>query len=179
MPTAVPPYRLIRSDRRTLSLEVTALPETVVRAPRRCSVAEIERFVQSHERWIARQTQRQLERRDKGLDRPVDPQQEQCLRRQAAQVLPERVAYYSTLMGLKPTGVRITSARKRFGSCSGKNSLCFSWRLMLYPAAAVDYVVVHELAHIRHHDHSPSFYRLIEQYMPDYRQRQAMLKPHD
>ena len=57
-----------------------------------------------------------------------------------------------------------------------KNSICFSWRLMLYPPEAIDYVIVHELAHIRHHDHSPAFYALIERYMPDWRERMKLLK---
>ena len=72
--------------------------------------------------------------------------------------------------------MKITSARKRFGSCSGKNSLCFSYWLMLYPQEAVDYVIVHELAHIVHKNHSAAFYRLIGQYLPDYRERIKMLK---
>lgn len=79
-------------------------------------------------------------------------------------------------MGLVPAGIKITSARTRFGSCSGKNSVCFSWRLMLYPPEAIDYVIVHELAHIRHHDHSPAFYALIEQYLPDWKVRMKLLK---
>ena len=79
-------------------------------------------------------------------------------------------------MGLVPAGIKITSARTRFGSCSGKNSICFSWRLMLYPPEAIDYVIVHELAHIRHHDHSPAFYALIEQYLPDWKVRMKLLK---
>ena len=79
-------------------------------------------------------------------------------------------------MGLVPAGIKITSARTRFGSCSGKNSICFSWRLMLYPPEAIDYVIVHELAHIRHHDHSPAFYALIEQHLPDWKVRMKLLK---
>lgn len=79
-------------------------------------------------------------------------------------------------MGVSPTGIKITSAKKRFGSCSGKNSLCFSFMLMQYPEEAVDYVVVHELAHIRHHNHSRDFYRFIEKYMPDYKEREKLLK---
>ncbi|MEG1614194.1 MAG: M48 family metallopeptidase, partial [Oscillospiraceae bacterium] len=75
-----------------------------------------------------------------------------------------------------PTAVKITSAEKRFGSCSGKNSLCFSYRLMQYPQDAIDYVIVHELAHIKHKNHSKNFYELIEQYMPDYKERNAILK---
>ncbi|MBR7150378.1 MAG: M48 family metallopeptidase, partial [Oscillospiraceae bacterium] len=64
----------------------------------------------------------------------------------------------------------------RFGSCSGKNALSFSWRLMQYPMEAVDYVVVHELAHIREHNHSSAFYAIVERYLPDWRERAALLK---
>lgn len=79
-------------------------------------------------------------------------------------------------MNLYPTGLKITSARTRFGSCSGKNSICFSWRLMDYPELAIDYVVVHELAHIVHKNHGPQFWALVERYLPDYRARRAMLR---
>ena len=79
-------------------------------------------------------------------------------------------------MDLTPASVKITSARTRFGSCSGKNSVCFSWYLMRYPDEAIDYVVVHELAHLRHHDHSPAFYALVERYLPDWRERMRLLK---
>lgn len=87
-----------------------------------------------------------------------------------------RVEYYSEKMGLYPASVKITSAATRFGSCSGKNSICFSYRLMLYPPEAVDYVVVHELAHIKEKNHSARFYALVERYMPDYREREKLLK---
>lgn len=98
------------------------------------------------------------------------------LRALAAEELPRRVEYYSDKMGLYPTSVKITSAATRFGSCSGKNSICFSYRLMLYPPEAVDYVVVHELAHIKEKNHSARFYALVERYMPDYREREKLLK---
>ena len=84
--------------------------------------------------------------------------------------------YYSDIMNLKPTGVKITKAKKRFGSCNDKNSLCFSCFLMSYPMEAVDYVVVHELAHIKHHNHGREFYDLIRSYMPDYKEREKILK---
>ena len=79
-------------------------------------------------------------------------------------------------MGVMPTGLHITAARTRWGSCSGKNSLCFSLFLMRYPPEAIDAVVVHELAHIRHKNHGPDFYRFVEKTLPDYRQRIALLK---
>ena len=79
-------------------------------------------------------------------------------------------------MGVQPTGITVTAARTRFGSCSGKNRLSFSLYLMAYPETAIEYVVVHELAHIRHHDHSPAFYREVEAYLPDWRARRALLR---
>lgn len=169
-------YKLIRSDRRTLGLEITQDLTVVVRAPRWCSQGEIDRFVQRHEGWIQTHLPIQERRRQARLARRVTPEQEQILRRRAKEELPGRVAYYAQQMGVTPTGIKITGAEKRFGSCSGKNSLCFSWRLMLYPPDAVDYVVVHELAHIRHHDHSPAFWTFVEQTLPDYRQRQQLLR---
>lgn len=170
-------YMLIRSSRRTLGLEVNKDVQVVVRAPMRCSQREIDAFVDRHRDWIQKKIALQQRRREARLALELTPEEEWALRHRAAQVIPERVAYYAPLMGVTPTGVKITSARTRFGSCSGKNSLCFSWRLMQYPAEAVDYVVVHELAHIRHHNHSSEFWAFVAAVLPDYRQRQAMLRP--
>ena len=96
--------------------------------------------------------------------------------RRAKEILPPKVAHYAALLGVQPAGITVTSARTRFGSCSAKNSLSFSWRLMDYPEEAIDYVVVHELAHIRHHDHSRAFYDLIASVMPDHAKRRALLR---
>ena len=167
-------YELRRSARRSLSLEVTPELTLLVRAPERLPRREIDAFVARHEGWIAEHLERQ--RRRLAAYPPVTPEEERELRRRAKAELPERVARFSALMGLVPTGIRITSAEKRFGSCSGKNSLCFSWRLMRYPPEAIDYVVVHELAHIAHKDHSRAFYARIAQVLPDYRQRQKLLQ---
>jgi predicted metal-dependent hydrolase len=79
-------------------------------------------------------------------------------------------------MGVEPNAIKITAAKKRFGSCSGKNSICFSLFLMAYPKEAVDYVVVHELAHIKEKNHGKNFYRFIASVMPDYKYRQSLLK---
>lgn len=169
-------YTLIRSDRRTLALEITPELTVVVRAPYRCAQREIDRFVAAHTDWLERHMAIQRRRQQAAAARQVTPEQEAELRRQAQQYIPGRVAEYSARMGLTPAGVRITGAQKRFGSCSGKNRLCFSWRLMQYPPEAIDYVVVHELAHIRHHDHSAAFWSLVERTMPDFRRRQALLR---
>lgn len=78
-------------------------------------------------------------------------------------------------MGLVPTGLKITAARKRYGSCSARNSLCFSCFLMACPEEAVDLVVVHELCHILEKNHGPGFYALLERYLPDWRERKKRL----
>ena len=98
------------------------------------------------------------------------------LKARAKAELPPKIAAYAAILGVRPTGFKVTSAKKRFGSCSGKNSLCFSWRLMQYPEEAIDYVVVHELCHILHHDHSRAFYAAVSSVMPDYKARQKRLK---
>lgn len=169
-------YTLIRSSRRTLALEITADLRVLVRAPKRCSVAQIEDFVARHEDWLREHMAIQARRAAARAARAVTPEQEAQLRRRAAEYIPQRVAVYAPMVGVTPAGVKITSAQKRFGSCSGKNRLCFSWRLMQYPAAAIDYVVVHELCHILHHDHSAAFWAAVAQVMPDYKQRQALLR---
>ena len=79
-------------------------------------------------------------------------------------------------MDVRPTGLKITTARKRYGSCSGKNSLCFSCFLMDCPEEAIDLVVVHELCHIREKNHAPRFYALLGQYLPDYKERKKLLR---
>ena len=152
-------YELIRSGRRTLALEVRG-GHVIVRAPYRTSQATIDRFVAAHADWIAE---------------PTDTEREEYIRRAKA-CLPQRVAYYSERMGLSPTQVRITGARTRFGSCSSQGHICFSWRLMQYPPEAIDYVVVHELAHLRYMDHGAEFYALIARYLPDWKARRALLR---
>lgn len=166
-------YTVKRSNRKTVGLEITPRCEIIVRAPKRMSDRAIAEFVSKYQGWIDKKLPVAEKRAEKSK---AINEKEEMLRQSARETIPALVERYSKIMGLRPTSVKITSAEKRFGSCSGKNSLCFSWRLMAYPTAAVEYVVVHELAHIKHHNHSPAFYALIEKYMPDYRQRQKLLK---
>ena len=167
-------YTLIRSDRKTLALEVSREGVVIVRAPNRARARDIELFLAAHEEWLEKALARQSERREKYPEPTAEEKNELIARAKA--VLPDKVEKYAAIMGVMPTGVRITGAEKRFGSCSGKNSLCFSWRLMRYPEAAIDYVVVHELAHIRHKNHGKQFYGFIESVMPDYKEREKLLR---
>lgn len=167
-------YILKRSRRRTLSLEVSKDLKVIVRAPLRLPQSQTDSFVEKQTDWIEKHLEIQRKLNEKQV--VLTNEKIKALKAQAKEIIPPKVAYYSQLMGLNPTSVKITSAKTRFGSCSGKNSICFSYMLMLYPETAVDYVVVHELAHIKHHNHSKSFYTLIEKYMPDYKERTKLLK---
>ena len=170
----VPAYELIRSSRRTMALEITRDCRVVVRAPMRISKRQIDEFVSGHADWIEAHMAIQQKRRENHPE-PTAEEREEYIRR-AKEELPPKVAKYSAVMGLYPTGITITGAEKRFGSCSAKNRICFSWRLMRYPEEAIDYVVVHELAHIRHKDHSKNFYACVEQVLPDWRERRKLLR---
>lgn len=121
-------YELVRSRRKTLSVQVTREGRVIVRAPLRLAKREIDRFVREHADWIAKALAHQRSLAEAHPE--PDEQQARALVERAAREIPPKVRHYAALMGVQPTGVRITSARTRFGSCSGKDSLCFSWRLM-------------------------------------------------
>ena len=174
MKQPLPAVEVVRSNRRTLALEITPDCRVVVRAPMRAGGRQIDEFVRAHLDWIAVHLERQQARRERHPE--PTPAEEEALRRLAREVLPGKVAQYAARMELYPAGVTITGARTRFGSCSGKNRLCFSWRLMAYPEEAVDYVVVHELAHIRHKNHGPAFYECVARTLPDWRARRELLR---
>lgn len=165
--------KIIKSNRKTLALSVDDELCAVVKAPYFVSDNEISDFINKHKIWL----NNAIDTKKKQLKKyNVDENEKIKLINLAKSYLPGRVEYYSKLMNVKPSGLKITSAKKRFGSCSGKNSICFSYYLMLYPKEAVDYVVVHELAHIRHHNHSKDFYNFVSEYMPDYKEREKLLK---
>jgi predicted metal-dependent hydrolase len=165
-------YQVIRSARRTLALELAPDLKLTVRAPFVLSDREIARFVSGKADWIERHRARLL---SKPL--PVEPTLEEmkALIRAAHRVIPERVRFWSDRMGLVPTRISISRARTRYGSCSAKNALSFSARLMLRDSDLVDYVVVHELAHIRYKNHAQAFHALIEKTLPGHRQLEKRL----
>lgn len=97
-------------------------------------------------------------------------------RRQARRVIGARVAFFAERHQFQYKKIRISSARTRWGSCTSKGTLSFSWRLILTPLDVIDYVVIHELAHTVHHSHSKRFWKLVEKLMPDYKEQRKRLK---
>ena len=88
----------------------------------------------------------------------------------------ERTQRIAPMMGVVPAAIRITGAKTRWGSCSSKNSINFSWRLIMADDEIIEYVIVHELAHIKEHNHSPRFWAVVEGILPDYKFRRRRLK---
>ena len=167
-------YNVIRSNRKTVALEISAECKLLVRAPLLMPEGAIKSFISKHQKWIEQSILKQQKRAQNR--RPLSALEINELKKLAAEILPKRIEYFSSLTKLKPTGIKITSAQKRFGSCNGKNSICFSYILMKYPIEAIDYVVLHELIHIKHHNHSREFWKEVEKYMPDYKARRQLLR---
>lgn len=100
----------------------------------------------------------------------------QWYRREGKEILLKRVQHWAEKMDAQYSAVKVTEARTRWGSCSGQNSLNFSWRLLFAAGKVVDYVVIHELAHTKVHAHSPEFWQVVAAYCPDYESCQQELK---
>ena len=165
-------YEVIYSKRKTIALTVKDL-KLIVRAPKGTGKDKIENLILDHSAWIEKAMHRSKQKM--ALDN-ISSDEEAKLRKLAKQVLKAKTAYYSKIMGLKFGRITITGAKTRFGSCSSKGNISFSFRLMLYPDAAIDYVVVHELAHLVELNHSPKFWKIVENIFPDYKARRKMLK---
>lgn len=171
----MPMFKLIRSKRKSISVEISPELEVIVRAPRGMKQKDIDRFINDHRDWI----ETHIDIRAKSLaNRPPEPDEYEIidLKRRAKELLPRKVAYFSSLMGVEAKSVKITSAKKRLGSCSADNGICFSYRVMMYPEDIIDYVVIHELAHIKEHNHSKRFYDIVRKYCPDYKDREGRIK---
>lgn len=167
-------YTLTRSKRKTIALSVSKDLIVTVKAPLKMPKRDIEAFVAKHANWVEKQTAVMRERNANRVE--LSDERIKELRNKAKTLLPPRVEHYASIMGVEPTGIKITSATTRWGSCTAKNGLCFPYRLMLLPDELIDYIVVHELAHIKEKNHSRAFYAVVAQYMPDYNSRRKQLK---
>ncbi len=108
----------------------------------------------------------------------ADKELSQWLKKQARSFLKARVKDHAARMGFGPEEIRITQARSRWGSCSGRNVISFSYRLMMCPEEVIDYVIIHELCHIPEKNHKNSFWQLVEAFDPDYKKHREWLHSH-
>ena len=165
-------YTLIRSKRKSVSIQVDTDCNITVRAPLRFPQKEIDNILLEKKSWLEKTIVSQREKKKTVKEYSEDDIK--ILRKKAKEIIPFKVEYYAKLMQVQPASVKINSAKKRYGSCSGTNNLNFSLYLMDKEERFVDYVVVHELAHIKYHNHGKDFYKFIEKFMPDYKERMKL-----
>ena len=173
----LPEYRVLRSRRRTLGLEITPRGEVLVRVPLRTSEVQVRDFVLSRRSWIETHLAKVRARiaEAETLPRLTEEEREE-LRQRAKPVLAARVAHFAPLVGVSFGNITIRTQRSRWGSCSAKGNLNFNALLLLAPPEVLDYVVVHELCHRKEMNHSPRFWAEVERLVPDWKAQRLWLR---
>ena len=166
------PYQIIKSDRKTIAIQIKPDGQVVVRCPKRMRVEEARRFVESKADWIEKHLAKRL---------PQDvtkytPKEVEQLREQARKLVTERVRYYAPIIGVTYGQIAIRTQHTRWGSCSSKGNLNFNCLLTLVPPEVLDYVVVHELCHRKELNHSDHFWNEVRQIIPNYKVQKKWLK---
>lgn len=207
-------YTLVRTNRKTLGVEVRPGGVIIVHAPLKMPEAEIRAFLETKADWIARSKEKLDTRRVEpatfaGLDGEAlpylggtltltrregmrEPRVEgetlvlpleagpdtlvRWLRQRAVEELNPRLRKFGELLGVSFKSARLSDARTRWGMCSGKDSVNLSWRLIFCTPEAIDYVVAHELCHVRHKNHGRDFYAELERLLPDRKRIERWLK---
>ena len=149
-----------------------------VTVPRWGSKRDAEAFAVQQRAWIEQQWRRAEQERMRPRPAPVGPEVERELRARAKQVLPPRLLELAASHGLTVTRVSVRNQRWRWGSCSRRGHICLNWRLAQMPDHVRDYVLIHELMHLKRMDHSAKFWKLVEAACPDYQVARAWLRRH-
>ena len=167
------PYTLIRSNRKTVAIQITPAGEVLLRCPNRMRVKEAEAFLESKRNWIETHLTKLA---GQATQSRLTPEELRELARQAAEDLPKRVARLAPLVGVTYGRITIRSQKTRWGSCSVKGNLNFNCLLSLCPEAVRDYVVIHELCHRLELNHSQRFWAQVQRVCPDYARHRKWLK---
>lgn len=163
---------VIRSKRKTLAIEIRPDMRVVVRAPEKIPQNEIMKFVEEKQNWIKKHLVQMYFKAEEIKKQKKEPALTNAdiekLCQKALSVIPDKVKYYAKIMGVTYGRITIRNQKTRWGSCSSKGNLNFNCLLMLMPDKVLDYVVVHELCHLKQMNHSKKFWMEVERYMPDY-----------
>ncbi|MGN0405090.1 MAG: M48 family metallopeptidase [Bariatricus sp.] len=170
-------YEIIKSSRKTIAVEVRLDGSVLVRAPRNCPQSRIDTFLKEKQAWVLAKVEEQKEKEADSMKiQPLSEAEQRLYRDKAREIFEQKVSYYAQMMGVSYGRIAIRDQKTRWGSCSGEGNLNFNWRLIFAPAGVLDYVVVHELAHRKEMNHSPRFWKVVEDTMPEYRKYQKWLK---
>ena len=168
---------IIRSRRKTVSLQIAEDGHLIVRAPLRCSTKDIIAFIEKSEKWIQTHTAKVLQHnRELEQLEPFSEHDIHDMVQKALEVIPDRVKFYSEKLGVTYGRITIRNQRTKWGSCTSKGNFNFNCLLMAAPSEVLDSVVVHELCHSLYMNHSKEFYAAIYSVFPDYDQWNKWLK---
>ena len=166
-------YKVIYSKRKTISISIIDCAP-VIKAPIGTDPERIRSVAEKYQGWVIKHVAEQKRKIDMFKDLTDDDVKR--LKKEAKAYFNEKTSYFAKIMGIDYGRITVTSAQKRFGSCSSAGNISFSYRLMMYPEAAREYVIVHELAHRKEMNHSKQFYAIIASVLPDYKYRKRLLK---
>ena len=172
-------FTIIRSNRKSVSIQINKDLTITVRAPRYVPEKEIKRIIQEKEAWIQKHLAKMKERKEqyeKSGRHPLTADELQKLAQKAVEYIPGRVEYFSKIIGVTYGRITIRNQKTRWGSCSSKGNLNFNCLLMLTPPEIIDYVVVHELCHRKQMNHSKKFWAEVEKILPNYKEAKKWLK---
>lgn len=182
--------KIIRSNRKTLAIQINPDLSVTVRAPMYAPQSDIERILREKESWIQKHIEKIREQEEKRkkmqgekgeygelVERDYLTNEEiKKLADKALQHIPKRVSYFAKHIGVTYGKITIRNQKTRWGSCSSKGNLNFNCLLMLTPPEVIDYVVVHELCHRKEMNHSGAFWAEVEKVLPDYKEQVKWLK---
>ena len=198
------PYRLVRRPRKSIGLRIDE-EGLKVSAPAWLGHASIEKALEEKAAWILKQIKGLASLPPQGQDPyqtfidkgevlirgcpvRIDDRVQHAklprealmtaLKKEAREDFETRIRYFSKVMGCVPSRWQLSSARRRWGSCNAQAVIRLNWRLIHLDPRLIDYVVVHELAHLKELNHSPKFWAIVESVLPDYRERRQLLR-HD
>ncbi len=169
--------RLIRSQRKTISVEVRPDLEVLVRAPLKMKTADINKFIESKRAWIDKHLSSMRSKtvvRETAAAFTADEVKQMC--QDALKLLPPRIEFWAERIGVSYSRITIRNQRTRWGSCTAKGHLSMNCLLALCPAEVVDYVIIHELCHLIHMNHSSAFWAEVAKYCPEWKTYRKWLK---
>jgi predicted metal-dependent hydrolase len=168
---------IIYSRRKTLALQIADDGHLIVRAPLRCPNKDIISFIEKSEKWVLTHTEKVIQRnRELESLQPFTAQDINDMAQKALVVIPERVKIYAEKLGVTYGRITIRNQRTKWGSCTSKGNLNFNCLLMAAPPEVLDSVVVHELCHRLHMNHSKDFYAEVYRVFPEYDKWNKWLK---
>lgn len=162
-------YSLIRSKRRTIAIQIDTFGDVIVRSPLRTSISYIENFLHQKDDWVKKNQMKQREKNPKKiLSESEIVDQKKILKNY---IIPRVYELWEWKNLPKITSIKITKSESRWGSCSARNWLCFSYRLAEYlHSPFLDAIIIHEIAHLREKNHQKPFWDLVNSWMPEYKE---------